>query len=122
MNTAIEVAIYDHVNSTHVSDTRLMNGLGASGDFARNAYTSFFLCSSIKKDDCISTIAPMVSYPDHNPHLVDIITTDLGTADLRVKGPIQCAHEIIKHTAHPAYRPLLREHLNLAKKGHVTHL
>jgi len=62
---------------------------------------------------------PMVSYPDHNPHSVDIIITDQGIADLRGKDPLQSAHEIIEKAAHPVYRPLLREYLNLAKKGHV---
>ena len=119
MNTAIEADIYGNINSSHVSGTRLMNGIGGSGDFTRNAYTSIFLCPSIKKDDCISTIVPMVSYPDHNPHSVDIIITDQGIADLRGKDPLQCANEIIEHAAHPVYRPLLREYLNLAKKGHV---
>ena len=38
MNTAIEADIYGHINSTHVSGTRLMNGVGGSGDFTRNAY------------------------------------------------------------------------------------
>ncbi len=120
MNTAIEADIYGHINSTHVSGTRLMNGVGGSGDFTRNAYISIFLCPSIKKDDCISTIVPMVSYHDHNPHSVDIIITDQGIADLRGKDPIQTAEEIINHAAHPVYRPLLNEYLQLAKKGHVA--
>ncbi len=119
MNTAIEADIYGHINSTHVSGTRLMNGVGGSGDFTRNAYISIFLCPSIKKDDCISTIVPMVSFPDHNPHSVDIIITDQGIADLRGKDPVQSAKEIIEHAAHPVYRPLLHEYLHLAKNGHV---
>ena len=119
MNTAIEADLFGNINSSHVGGTRLMNGIGGSGDFTRNAYTSIFLCPSIKKDDCISTIVPMVSYPDHNPHSVDIIITDQGIADLRGKDPVQSAHEIIEKAAHPVYRPLLREYLNLAKKGHV---
>src|SRR5699024_12519349 len=36
-NTALEADIYGNVNSTHVSGTRMMNGIGGSGDFARNA-------------------------------------------------------------------------------------
>ena len=73
-----------------------MNGIGGSGDFTRNAYTSIFMCPSIKKDDCISTIVPMVTHVDHTLHSVDIIVTDQGVADLRFKDPIQCAHEIIE--------------------------
>ncbi len=120
MNTAIEADIFGNINSSHVSGTRLMNGIGGSGDFTRNAYTSIFLCPSIKKDDCISTIVPLVSHVDHTDHSVDIIVTDQGVADLRFKDPIQGAEEIIEHAAHPVYRPLLREYLKLCKKsGHV---
>jgi len=120
MNTAIEADIYGRINSTHVSGTRLMNGVGGSGDFTRNAYVSIFMCPSIKKDDCISTIVPMVAYPDHNPHSVDVIITDQGIADLRFKDPMQGAHEIIENAANPVYRPLLREYLHLSTAGHVA--
>ena len=37
-NTAIEVDLYGHVNSTHIMGTQIVNGLGGSGDFERNAY------------------------------------------------------------------------------------
>ncbi len=119
MNTAIECDLYGHINSSHVSGSRLMNGIGGSGDFTRNAYTSIFLCPSIKKDDCISTIVPMVTHCDHTDHSVDIIVTDQGVADLRFKDPMQMAEEIIEKAAHPIYRPLLREYLHLAGKGHI---
>ena len=117
MNTAIEADLFGNINSSHVSGTRLMNGIGGSGDFTRNAYTSIFLCPSIKKDDCISTIVPMVAHVDHTVHSVDIIVTDQGVADLRFKDPVQCAEEIIENCAHPVYRPLLREYLKMCKKG-----
>ncbi len=119
MNTAIEADIFGNINSSHVSGTRLMNGIGGSGDFTRNAYTSIFMCPSIKKDDCISTIVPMATHIDHTVHSVDIIVTDQGVADLRFKDPNQCAEEIIEKAAHPVYRPLLREYLKLCKSGHV---
>ena len=119
MNTAIEADIFGNINSSHVSGTRLMNGIGGSGDFTRNAYVSIFVCPSIKKDDTISTIVPMVTHCDHTCHSVDIIVTDQGVADLRGKDPIQGAHEIIEKAANPVYRPLLREYLNLSKGGHI---
>ena len=119
MNTALECDIFGNINSSHVSGSRLMNGIGGSGDFTRNAYTSIFLCPSIKKDDCISTIVPMVTHTDHTNHSVDIIITDQGIADLRFKDPMQMAEEIIEHAAHPVYRPLLREYLAHAGKGHI---
>src|SRR5262249_60271718 len=45
-NTAIEVDVYGHVNSTHILGTQIVNGLGGSGDFERNAYLSIFMCPS----------------------------------------------------------------------------
>ena len=89
MNTALEADIFGNINSSHVSGTRLMNGIGGSGDFTRNAYTSIFMCPSIKKDDCISTIVPMCTHIDHTIHSVDIIVTDQGVADLRCKDPLK---------------------------------
>ena len=34
INAALEVDIYGNVNSTHVAGTKMMNGIGGSGDFA----------------------------------------------------------------------------------------
>lgn len=42
MNGMIEADIYGAVNSTHVMGSRIQNGIGGSGDFARNAYISVF--------------------------------------------------------------------------------
>jgi acetyl-CoA hydrolase len=46
MNTAIEVDLGGNVNSTHVMGKTMMNGIGGSGDFTRNAYISIFSCPS----------------------------------------------------------------------------
>lgn len=37
INTAIEVDVFGNVNSTHVMGNSMMNGIGGSGDFTRNA-------------------------------------------------------------------------------------
>jgi succinyl-CoA:acetate CoA-transferase len=37
MNGMIEANIYGNVNSTHIRGTTIMNGIGGSCDFARNA-------------------------------------------------------------------------------------
>ena len=58
MNTALEFDIYGNVNSTHVCGTRMMNGIGGSGDFTRNAYLSFFTCPSTAKGGKISAVVP----------------------------------------------------------------
>ena len=42
INTALELDIYGNVNSTHVAGTKMMNGIGGSGDFARNARLAYF--------------------------------------------------------------------------------
>lgn len=42
MNTALEADIFGGINSTHVLGTKMMNGIGGSGDFTRNAYLSIF--------------------------------------------------------------------------------
>src|SRR5262249_31362297 len=49
MNTALEVDLYGHVNSTHVGGETMLNGIGGSGDFTRNAYLSIFMCPSTAK-------------------------------------------------------------------------
>lgn len=120
MNTALEADIFGNVNSTHVVGTKMMNGIGGSADFTRNAYISIFSCPSITKEGKISTIVPMVSHLDHSEHSVAVLITEQGIADLRGKEPEEKAHLIIENCAHPAYRPLLRDYLKLGK-GHTPH-
>lgn len=128
MNTAIEADIYGNVNSTHVMGTRMMNGIGGSGDYARNAYLTIFLTASTAKDGTISSIVPMCSHTDHTEHDVDIIVTEQGIADLRNKCPRERALEIINHCAHPDYRPMLLDYYERAVaatangKGHTPHI
>ena len=121
INTAIEEDIYGNANSTHISGTKMMNGIGGSGDFERNAYISIFTCPSTAKNGMISSIVPFVSHQDHSEHDVNIIVTEQGVADLRGKSPIERAHLIIENCAHPDYRPLLREYLKFAKMGQTRH-
>lgn len=121
MNTAIEVDIYGHVNSTHVSGTQIMNGIGGSGDFERNGFLSFFMCPSVAKGGCISTIVPMCTHVDHNEHSVQIVVTEHGLADLRALSPVKRARKIIENCAHPAYRGYLLHYLESAPPGHIRH-
>lgn len=117
INTALEADIFGNVNSTHVNGTRMMNGLGGSGDFTRSGYLSIFITPSTAKEGKISAFVPMVSHLDHNEHSVKIIISEYGVADLRGKCPRQRAHEIIENCVHPDYRPLLREYLELGIQG-----
>ncbi|WP_145447331.1 succinate CoA transferase [Mucisphaera calidilacus] len=121
INTAIEVDIYGHANSTHICGTRLMNGIGGSGDFMRNAYLSIFVAPSVAKGGAISAIVPMVSHCDHSEHDVQIVVTDQGLADLRGLGPIQRAHTLIENCAHPDYRAYLHQYVADAPCGHLKH-
>jgi succinate CoA transferase len=119
LNTAIEVDIFGNVNSTHVNGTKMMNGIGGSGDFTRNSYLSIFLTPSTAKNGTISCIVPKVTHEDHNEHSVKIIVSEYGVADLRGKGPRNRAEEIIEKCAHPDYRQLLHDYLNRGVKGHI---
>ena len=121
MNTAIEVDLYGCVNSSHICGTRLMNGIGGSGDFARNAFISIFTCPSTQKGGMISSIVPMVTHADHTEHDVRVVVTEWGVADLRGKCPDERARTLIENCAHPDYRNLLWDYLKIAKSGHVSH-
>jgi succinyl-CoA:acetate CoA-transferase len=124
INTALEVDIYGNVNSTHVLGTHMMNGIGGSGDFARNGYLSVFATKAIAKGGKISSIVPMVSHVDHNEHDVDIIVTDVGLADLRGLAPRERAELIIENCVAEPYRQMLREYVEEAKQlgGHTPHV
>jgi succinyl-CoA:acetate CoA-transferase len=111
----IEADIYGNVNSTHIMGTRIMNGIGGSGDFARNAYLSMFMSPSTAKDGAVSCIVPMVSHVDHTEHDVQIVVTEQGLADLRGLSPRQRAHVVIERCAHPDYRAALHDYLARAE-------
>ena len=121
MNTALEADIFGNINSTHVLGTKMMNGIGGSGDFTRNAYISIFSCPSITKGGLISNIVPMVSHVDHSEHSVNVLITEQGIADLRGKSPMQRAECIIENCVHPMYKQLLRDYLKLSRNAHTPH-
>ncbi len=126
MNGLLEADIYGNVNSTHLMGTRMMNGIGGSGDFARNGYLSIFVSPSTAKGGAISSIVPMVSHVDHTEHDVKVIVTEHGLADLRGLSPRQRAEKIINHCADPEYRPMLLDYLQRAEASgrgmHTPHL
>jgi succinyl-CoA:acetate CoA-transferase len=126
MNAMIEADIYGNVNSTHIMGTSIMNGIGGSGDFARNGYLSFFMTPSVAKGGAISCIVPMASHVDHTEHDVQVIVTEQGLADLRGLSPTQRAELIIDKCAHPDFRPALRDYLERARHSgggqHTPHL
>ena len=119
INTALEADIFGNINSTHVLGTKMMNGIGGSCDFTRNAYISIFTTPSTAKDGKISAIVPMVSHLDQSEHSVKVLITEYGVADLRGKSPIQRAHCIIDNCVHPDYRDMLRRYIESAPKAHT---
>lgn len=121
INTALEMDIYGNANSSHVCGTSLMNGVGGSGDFVRNAYLSILVAPSVAKGGKISAVVPMVSHVDHNEHSVQVLVTEQGLADLRGLGPIERARTVIDRCAHPAYRDYLHRYLENAPMGHIPH-
>jgi succinyl-CoA:acetate CoA-transferase len=126
MNGMIEADIYGNVNSTHVMGSRIQNGIGGSGDFARNGYLSIFMAPSVAQSGSISTIVPMVSHVDHTEHDVQVVVTEQGLADLRGLSPRQRAHLIIEKCSSPDYKPLLLDYLARAERlsygKHTPHL
>ena len=124
INTALEFDIYGNVNSTHVSGTKMMNGIGGSGDFTRNAHLAIFVTKSIAKNGAISSVVPMVSHCDHIEHDVDILVTEQGLADLRGLAPRERARKIITCCAHPSYQKALLDYFEraCALGGHTPHL
>ena len=116
MNTAIEVDIYGNVNSTHIAGTKIMNGIGGSGDYARNGFLTVFFTTSLAKGGAISSVVPFCSHIDHTEHDVDIIVSERGVADLRGLSPKERALVIIDKVANPKYQPILTDYFERACK------
>jgi acetyl-CoA hydrolase len=119
INTALEVDLFGNVNSTHVMGSDLMNGIGGSGDFTRNAYLSIFTCPSTVKGGNISTIVPLVSHMDHSEHSVQVVVTEQGVADLRGKSPAERAWTIAENCAHPDFKHELMGYFYHVRDGHT---
>lgn len=119
INTALEVDMFGNVNSTQVLGSKMMNGIGGSGDFTRNAYISVFTCPSVAKGGLISAIVPMASHVDHNEHSVQVVITEQGIADLRSKSPKAKVKAIIDNCAHPDYKEQLWDYVKLSGKTHT---
>lgn len=121
MNTAIEVDIYGNVNSTHIMGSKLMNGIGGSGDFSRNGSITIFSTPSTAKGGKISSIVPMVSHVDHTEHEVMVLVTEQGYADLRGLSPKERAVKIIENCAHPDFRQELIDYFERSCDSSALH-
>ena len=122
MNTALEVDLFGNVNSTHTLGSSVVNGVGGSGDFSRNAFLSIFMTPSTARGGTISRIVPCVTHVDHTEHEVHVVVTEQGVADLRGLDPRERAEGIIDNCAHPDYKDALRAYYRRAVKrtgGHI---
>lgn len=119
INTALEVDLFGNVNSTHVLGRNMMNGIGGSGDFTRNAYLSIFTCPSTAKGGRISAVVPQVSHMDHSEHSVQVLITEQGVADLRKKNPHMRARTMVENCVHPSYREDMDKYLQKMHYGHT---
>jgi acyl-CoA hydrolase len=121
MNTPLEVDIYGHANSTHVDGSKVINGLGGSGDFFRNAYISIAHTPSVRrlKDGrTVSCVMPYVRHIDHTEHDIKCLVTEQGYAlNTEIRSARRRAVDIIDKCAHPYFRPLLREYLDASGGG-----
>lgn len=124
INAALEVDIYGNVNSTHVLGSKMVNGIGGSADFARNARLTIFVTKSVAKGGAISCVVPFVTHVDHSEHAVDVIVTEQGIADIRGLAPVERARLIIENCSHPDYRDLLLQYFEeaLRRGGHTPHV
>jgi len=120
MNTPVEFDIYGHANSTMVMGSKMLNGLGGSGDFLRNAKLSIMHAPATRPSKTdpigITSVVPMCTHVDHTEHDLDVLVTEMGLADLRGLCPRDRAKEIISKCAHPEYKPILSDYLDLATK------
>jgi succinyl-CoA:acetate CoA-transferase len=122
VNSALEVDLFGHVNSTHVNGTHVINGIGGSNDFNRSALISVTALPSTASDGEISRIVPMVPHVDHTEHDVDVVATEHGVADLRGKSPRERATQLVS-IAHSDFRDDLYAYLYRGRDygGHIPH-
>jgi acetyl-CoA hydrolase len=120
MNTPVEFDIYAHANSSMVGGSRMVNGIGGSGDFIRNAHLSIMHTPSTRSTRTdptgITCVVPMATHVDHTEHDLDVLVTEQGLADLRGLCPRDRARVIIDNCAHPDYRDMLLEYFDRATR------
>lgn len=123
VNSALEVDLYGHANSTHVDGSTVLNGVGGSGDFFRHSPLSILALASTADGGDISRVVPMVPHTDHTEHDLDVVITEQGIADLRGTAPRERATKLLETCAHPSFRVALRSYLETASNGggHIPH-
>ena len=119
LTTGIEIDIYGNANISHISGSKVVNGIGGGANFAENAGLSIFMIVSEGKNGNISTIVPMVTHQDISEHDIDVVITENGIADLRGLSDIERANAIINNCS-CGYKNQLSDYFTRAIKegGH----
>jgi len=119
MNTPVEIDMYGHANSTLINGTRIVNGIGGSGDFLRSGFLKIMHTPSSRPSKTdptgISCVVPHTQHIDHTEHDLDVVVTEQGLADLRGLCPRDRAQEIINKCAHPEYKDQLMDYYKMAE-------
>ena len=120
MNTPIEIDMYGHANSTLVGGTRIVNGIGGSGDFLRSGFLKIMHTPSVRSTKTdptgISCIVPHAQHIDHTEHDLDVVVTEQGLADLRGLAPRDRARTIINNCVHPDFKDQMMDYFLMAEK------
>ena len=116
VNSAVEVDLYGNVNATHIGGTRVVNGIGGGGDFARNCRLGVIALPSTAVDGDVSRIVPLTPHVDHTEHDASVVITEHGVADLRGRSPRERADALIA-VADPAFRDDLAAYRERARAG-----
>lgn len=103
VNSAVEVDLYGNANATHVRGTRVVNGIGGGGDFARNCRLGVVALPSTAVGGDVSRIVPLTPHVDHTEHDASVVVTEHGVADLRGLSPRERAAELVA-VADPSFR------------------
>ena len=116
INSAVEVDLYGNVNATHIRGTRVVNGIGGGGDFARNCRLGIVTLPSTAVEGDVSRIVPLTPHVDHTEHDASVVVTEHGVADLRGRSPRERA-EALTAVADPAFREDLERYRQRAASG-----
>ena len=122
VNSAVEVDLYGNVNATHLGGTRVVNGIGGGGDFARNCRLGVVALPSTAVGGDVSRIVPLTPHVDHTEHDASVIVTEHGVADLRGRSPRERAEALVE-VADPTFREALDAYRDraAAEGGNTPH-
>lgn len=115
MNTAIEVDLAGNVNSTHIGEGAVMNGIGGSRRLRPQLGYRHFLHRLHRQGRRHLLYCAHVAHVDHTgARHPEIIVTEQGLLDLRGLTAYERAHVLIENCAHPKFRPGLQEYVEQA--------